>query len=58
MIFNMKRTSFVIDAFEDIVDIVEHYRHSIKSLFCGRTVQLIVGIEVSTGSIKTIETCL
>ena len=31
---NMKGSSFVVDTFEDIVDVIVYYSHSVQPLFC------------------------
>ena len=52
---NMKRTSFMVNTLEDIVDVVAHNSHSVETFFCGRRGEFIVFIEVHGAWIKDIE---
>ena len=53
---NMKVTLFVIAEFQDIMDIIVHSSHSVKSFFCGRCRECIVVVEVYGMWIITLET--
>ena len=55
---NMQGTSFVVDSFEDVVDIVVHYSHSIQPFFCGRGGDFVVIVEKYGQWIKDIETSI
>ena len=39
-----KGASSVVDALEDVVDVVVHYSHSVEPFFCGRRAEFIVVI--------------
>ena len=47
---------FMVDTFEDVVDMVVYRSHSIEPFFCGRRGQFVVVIEVYGAWIKAIET--
>ena len=47
---------FVVDVFEDIVDIVVHYSHSVKPFFCSRCGEFVVVVNVYGAWIEAIET--
>ena len=57
-LFNIKVASFVVDSFEDIVDVVMHCSHSVKPCFCSGGGEFIVVIEVYSVWIKAIETSI
>ena len=44
--FNMSGTSFVVDSFEDVVDVVVHSSHSIEQFFCSGRGEFVVVIKV------------
>ena len=46
----------MVDTFEDIVDIVVHYSHSVEPFFCGRGREFVVIVEVYGAWIKAIKT--
>ena len=52
----MKGASFVVDLFEDVVDVVMHCSHSVKPFFCNGGKEFVVVIEVYGAWIKAIET--
>ena len=52
----MKATLFVVDSFEDVVDVFMHYSHSVETFFCSGSAEFVVIIEVYDGYIKVIET--
>ena len=52
----MKGASFVVDAFEDVMDMIVHCGHSIKPLFCSGKGELVVIIKVYGVWIEAIET--
>ena len=56
--FNMQGASFIVDALEDIVDMVVHYSHSVELFFCGGGGEFVVVIEVYGVWIKAIETSI
>ena len=49
---------FMVDAFEDVVDMVVHCSHSVEPFFCSRGGEFVVVIEVYGGWIKAIETSI
>ena len=53
----MKVASFVVDSFEDVVDVVMHCSHSVKPFFCSER-EFVVVIEVYGLWIKAIETSI
>ena len=46
--FNMKYAAFVADVYEDVMDVVVHYSHSVKLFFCGAKEDFIVIIQVDS----------
>ena len=44
--FNMKGTSFVVDLFKDVVDVVVHYSPSIQPFFCSGEGEFVVVVKV------------
>ena len=46
----------MVDALEDVIDVVVHYSHSVKPFFCGWRGEFVVVIEVYGAWIKAIET--
>ena len=54
--FTMKVTLFVVDSFEDVVDVVLNCSCSIESFFCRVGGEFVVVIEVYGAWIKAIET--
>ena len=56
--FNMQGASFVVDAFQDVVDVVVHCSHSVEPFFCGWRGESVVVIEVYGACIKAIETSI
>ena len=56
--FNMKVASFVVDLFEDIIDVVIHCSYSAEPFFCSRGGEFVVVIEVYGAWIQAIETSL
>ena len=48
----------MVDAFEDVVDVVEYYSHSVEPFSCGWIGEFVVIIEVYGGWIKAIETSI
>ena len=48
----------MVDALEDVVDVVVHYSHSVEPFFCGRRGEFVVVIKVYGASIKAIETSI
>ena len=52
----MQGASFIVDALEDIVDMVVHYSHSVELFFCGGGGEFVVVIEVYGAYINAIET--
>ena len=52
----MKVVSFVLDLFEDIMDLVMHYSYSIEPFFSSGGGEFVVVIEVYGAWIKAIET--
>ena len=55
-VFNMKVASFVVHSFEDVVDVVMHYSHSVEAFFCNRGGEFVVVNEVYDACIKATET--
>ena len=53
---NMNGTSFVVDSFEDVMDMVVHSSHSYKLFFCSGGGEFVVVGEVYGTWIKAIET--
>ena len=53
-VFDIKGTSFVVNYFQDVVDVVVHYNHSIKPFFCGRREKFVLVIKVDSVRIKAI----
>ena len=53
--FNMKVALFVIDSFEEVVDIVMHCSHSVELFFCSGGGEFVVVIQVYDTCIKGIE---
>ena len=56
--FNMQGALFMVDAFEDVLDIVVYCSHSVKAFFRGGEGEFVVVIEVYCLWIKTIETSI
>ena len=54
----MQGASFIVDALEDIVDVVVHCSHSVETFFCSGRREFIVVIEVYSAWIKAIETSI
>ena len=54
--FNMKVASFVVDSFEDVVDVVMHCSHSVEAFFYSGGGEFVVVIEMYSVWIKVIET--
>ena len=54
--FNMQGASFIVDALEDVVDMVVHCSYSVELFFCGRRGEFVVVIEVYGACIEAIET--
>ena len=54
--FNIRSTSFIVDAFADVVDVVVHCYHSFEPFFCSRSEQFAVVVDVHGTWIKAIET--
>ena len=54
--FNMKVALFVVDSFEDVVDVVMQCTHSVEPFFCSEGGGFVVLIEVYGAWIKAIET--
>ena len=52
----VKGTLVVVDTFEDVMDVVVQYSHSVKAFFYGRRAVFIVVIKVNCARIKDIET--
>ena len=48
----------MVDALEDVVDMVVHYRHSVKLIFCCGGGAFIVVIELHGAWIKATETSI
>ena len=48
--------SFIVDSFEEVVDMVMHCSHSVKPFFCSWGGEFVVVIEVYGAWIKAIET--
>ena len=44
--FNIKRALFRVDMFENIIDVVVHYSHSVETFFCGRVKEFVVVIKL------------
>ena len=56
--FNLKVASFVVDLFEDVVDVVMHCSHSVEPFFCSEGGEFVVVIELCGACIKAIETSI
>ena len=56
--FNIQGPSFMVDALEDVVDVVMHSSHSVEPFFCGGGGEFVVVIEVYGAWIKAIETSI
>ena len=54
--FNMKVSSFMVDSFKYVEDLVVYYSHSVEAFFCGRSREFVCVIELYSGWIKRIET--
>ena len=52
--FNMQGALFLVDAFEDVVDMVVHCCHSVEPFFCGRGGEFVVIIKLYSACIKAI----
>ena len=52
----MQGASFMVDALEDVVDVIVQCSHSVDSFFCGWRGEFVVVIEVYGPWIKAIET--
>ena len=48
----------MVDALEDVVDVVVHSSHSVEPFFCGGGGEFVVVIEVYGAWIKAIETSI
>ena len=48
----------MLDAFEDVVDMVVYYSHSVESFVCSGGGEFLFGIEVNGAWIKAIETSI
>ena len=46
----------MVDALEDVVDVVVYGSHSVEPFFCGWGAEFVFGIEVNCAWIKAIET--
>ena len=44
--FNIKVAFFVVDSFEEVIDVVMHCRHYVEQFFCGRVGEFVVIIEL------------
>ena len=53
---NLKGASFIVDLFENVVDVVVHFAHLVKPFFCGRGGEFVAFIEVYGIWIKALET--
>ena len=54
----MQSTSCIVDALVDIVDVVVHCSHSVKTFFCGGRGEFVDVIEVYSTWIKAIGTSM
>ena len=54
--FNMKVPSFVVDSFEDLVDLGLYCSHSMEPFFCSGGGEFVVIMEVYGACIQAIET--
>ena len=54
----MQGASFMVDALEDVMDVVVHYSHSVEPFFYGGRVEFVAVIELYGGWIKAIETSI
>ena len=54
--FNMQGAAFMVDMFEDVVDMVVHYSQSVEPFFCGGGGEFVVVIKVYGAGIKAIKT--
>ena len=52
----MKGASFVVDAFEDVIDVVLHCSHSMEPFFCRGAGEFLFVLEVYGVEITLIET--
>ena len=52
----MNGASFMVDTFDDIVDVLVQYSHSMLLFFCARRGEFVVVIKVYGACIKAIET--
>ena len=53
--FNIKGTSFVVDSFENMMDMLVHGTHSIQRFFCSRWGEFVVVVEAYGAHINGIE---
>ena len=56
--FNMKGTLFVVDSFENVIDMVMYYSHSIKLFLYSKRGECVVVVEVYNAWIKDMETSM
>ena len=54
----MQGASFMVDALEDVVDMVVYCSHSVEPLFCGGGGDLVVVMQVDGAWIEAIETSI
>ena len=54
--FNVKDASFVVDAFEDVVDMGVYCSYSVQPVFCSSGSEFVVVVEMYGKWIKTIDT--
>ena len=54
--FNTQCASFMVDALEDVVDMVVHCGHSVEPVFCGGVREFVVVIDWYSACIKSIVT--
>ena len=53
--FNMKGTSFVVDSFKDVMDMVMYCSHMVEAFFYGGRGEFVVIIEVNCARVESIE---
>ena len=56
--FNIRDTSFIVDSFVDVMNVVKHCSHSIKPFFCSRRAEFVLISEVCGAWIEAIETSI
>ena len=54
--FNMKGTSFMVDALEDVEDVVVHCSQFVEPCFCGRRGEFVLVIQMNGVGIEGIKT--